>query len=83
MFLYNGLNWQQAILTSLDEWPVNLNREHILKSGKNMLALPKSQKVYENPNFTEILLLSSWDIVNSRVGQYVEEIASIMTKKQM
>ena len=24
-----------------------------------MLALPKSQKVYENPNFTEILLLSS------------------------
>ena len=48
-----------------------------------MLALPKSQKVYENPNFTEILLLSSWDIVNSRVGQYVEEIANIMTKKQM
>ena len=59
MFLCNGLNWQQAILTSLDEWPVNLNREHILKLGKNMLALPKSQKVYENPNFTEILLLSS------------------------
>ena len=59
MFLYNGLNWQQAILTSLDEWPVNLNREHILKLGKNMLALPKSQNVYENPNFTEILLLSS------------------------
>ena len=24
-----------------------------------MLALPKTQKVYENPNFTEILLLSS------------------------
>ena len=24
-----------------------------------MLALPKSQNVYENPNFTEILLLSS------------------------
>ena len=24
-----------------------------------MLALPKSQKVYENPNFMEILLLSS------------------------
>ena len=59
MFLCNGLNWQQAILTSLDEWPVNLNREHILKLGKNMLALPKSQKVYENPNFKEILLLSS------------------------
>ena len=48
MFLYNGLNWQQVILTSLDEWPLNLNREHILKLGKNMLALPKSKSLWKS-----------------------------------